>query len=197
MATAKTILEIARKEVGTKESPAGSNKVKYAEWYGLNGQPWCVMFVDWCFNQAGARDLLPVVTASCTALMNAAKSKGMWVTKDYRPGDIPIYNFSGSYHTGIIESVDSSTVTAIEGNTAVGNDSNGGEVMQRVRNKSYIMGAVRPKYEKEVVALNETDLAMKWAVDNGLINDGNWNATPTRRQIAIILYRFAKMIGKA
>lgn len=197
MVTAKTILEIARNEVGTKEKPAGSNKVKYAEWYGLNGQPWCVMFVDWCFNQAGARDLLPVVTASCTALMNAAKIKGMWVTKDYQPGDIPIYNFSGSYHTGIIESVDSSTVTAIEGNTAVGNDSNGGEVMQRVRNKSYIMGAVRPKYDKEVVTLNETDLAMKWAADNGLINDGNWNATPTRRQIAIILYRFAKMIGKA
>lgn len=197
MATAKTILDIARKEIGTKEFPSGSNKVKYAQWYGMNGQPWCVMFVDWCFNQAGARDLLPTVTASCTTMMNRAKEKGMWVTDDYQVGDIPIYNFSGSYHTGIIESVGAATVISVEGNTAIGNDSNGGEVMRRTRSKSSIMGAVRPKYDKEVTSLNETDLATKWAVDNGLINDGNWNATPTRRQIAIILYRFAKLIGKA
>ena len=195
--TALKIIEIAQKEIGTKESPAGSNKVKYAKWYGMNGQPWCVMFVNWCFNEAGAYSLLPAKTASCTAMMNAAKSKGVWVTDDYQIGDIPIYNFEGSYHTGIIEAVNASTVTAIEGNTAVGNDSNGGEVMRRTRSKSNIMGAVRPKYEKEAVVLNETDLATKWAVDNGLINDGNWNATPTRRQIAIILYRFAKLIGKA
>lgn len=195
--TAEKILGIARKEIGTREKPAGSNRVKYAEWYGMNGQPWCVMLVNWCFNEAGAYSLLPTKTASCTALMNAAKSKGMWVTDDYQIGDIPIYNFKGSYHTGIIEAVNATTVTAIEGNTAIGNDSNGGEVMRRTRSKSNIMGAVRPKYEKEAVILSETDLATKWAVDNGLINDGNWNATPTRRQIAIILYRFAKLIGKA
>ena len=195
--TAEKILGIARKEIGTKEKPAGSNRVKYAEWYGMNGQPWCVMFVNWCFNKVGAYSLLPTKTASCTALMNAAKSKGMWVTEDYQIGDIPIYNFKGAYHTGIIEAVNATTVTAVEGNTAVGNDSNGGEVMRRTRSKSNIMGAVRPKYEKEAVVLSETDLATKWAVDNGLINDGNWNATPTRRQIAIILYRFAKLIGKA
>lgn len=195
--TADKVLGIARKEIGTRESPAGSNRVKYARWYGMNGQPWCVMFVNWCFNEAGAYSLLPTKTASCTALMNAAKSKGMWVTDDYQIGDIPIYNFKGSYHTGIIEAVNATTVTSVEGNTAIGNDSNGGEVMRRTRSKTNIIGAVRPNYEKEAVILSETDLATKWAMDNGLINDGNWNATPTRRQIAIILYRFAKLIGKA
>lgn len=195
--TADKVLGIARKEIGTREIPAGSNRVKYAQWYGMNGQPWCVMFVNWCFNEAGAYSLLPTKTASCTAMMNAAKSKGVWVTDNYQIGDIPIYNFKGSYHIGIIEAVNATTVTAIEGNTAIGNDSNGGEVMRRTRSKTNIMGAVRPNYEKETVILGETDLATKWAVDNGLINDGNWNATPTRRQIAIILYRFAKLIGKA
>lgn len=195
--TAEGILSIARQELGTKESPAGSNRVKYAQWFGLNGQPWCVMFVDWVFNTAGARELLPVVTASCTVLMNAAKQKGLWVTRDYRPGDVPVFNFSGSYHTGIIESVEGDLITTIEGNTAVGNDSNGGQVMRRSRNKRQIMGAVRPHYEKEAaVAGNEVEQAMKWASDTKIIQDGNWSATPTRRQIAIMLYRFAKWLGK-
>ena len=25
----------------------------YGEWYGMNGQPWCAMFVSWCAWQAG------------------------------------------------------------------------------------------------------------------------------------------------
>lgn len=197
MSTAKSVLDVARKDIGYKETPPKSNKTKFGEWFGLNGQPWCVQAVMYWFNEAGAYSLLPTKTASCTALMNAAKSRGMWVTDDYQIGDIPIYNFNGAYHTGIIEAVNATTITAIEGNTALGNDSNGGEVMRRTRRKSNIMGAVRPNYEKEAVILSETDLATKWAVDNGLINDGNWNAMPTRRQIAIILYRFAKLIGKA
>ncbi len=33
MATVKDILAIARKELGTKESPANSNNVKYNTWF--------------------------------------------------------------------------------------------------------------------------------------------------------------------
>ena len=36
---------------------------------------------------------------------------------------------------------------AIEGNTRVGNDSNGGEVMRRTRKKSSVICFVRPDYE--------------------------------------------------
>lgn len=39
MATAERVLDIARAELGTKESPAGSNRTKYGKWYGLDGQP--------------------------------------------------------------------------------------------------------------------------------------------------------------
>lgn len=194
MATFKDVLAIAIADIGYKESPPNSNITKYGKWYGLDGQPWCVMAVDYWFDKAGALNLLPTKTASCTLLMNAAKAADLWVTKDYKPGDVPIYNFSGKYHTGIIESVYEDTVVAIEGNTGIGNNTNGGEVMRRTRNVANIMGAVRPKY-KEVV-MDETTQAMKWASDNGLIQDGNWNATPTRRQLAIVLYRFARLIGK-
>ena len=44
MATVNKLLEIARAELGTKESPAGSNKVKYASWYGLDGHPDCLLY---------------------------------------------------------------------------------------------------------------------------------------------------------
>lgn len=148
--TAKELLEIARAELGTKESPAGSNRVKYASWYGLNGQPWCVMFVMWVFDQAGVS--LPARTASCTLLMNAAKTAGMWVSGNYQPGDVVIYDWGGDKvpdHCGIVETATDATVVAIEGNTALGNDSDGGEVMRRTRTTQQVVGAVRPVFEEE------------------------------------------------
>lgn len=150
MARASDILALARAELGVKEFPANSNIVKYSRWYGLTGA-WCVMFVQWVFAQADA-SLLPVRTASCTALMNAAKKAGCWVTSGYQPGDVVIYDWGGDKrpdHCGIVERAYDEGVIAIEGNTAVGNDSNGGEVMRRTRANKYILGAVRPVYETE------------------------------------------------
>lgn len=155
-ATASSLLEIAEKEVGYKESPAGSNKTKYGKWYGLDGYAWCVMFVQWVFAQASIT--LPAKTASCTVLRNYAKKAGQWVTSGYQPGDVVIYDWGADGipdHCGIVQNVGSTTVTAIEGNTAVGNDSNGGEVMIRERKISQIMGAVRPDYAPEKT--EETD----------------------------------------
>lgn len=152
MTTPKKILDIARAEIGVKESPANSNKQKYGVAYGWNGVAWCAIFVWWCFHQAGADALLPKKTASCWELMNEGKKKGLWVTSDYQPGDILIYDFPGGSntdHTGICEAVSGSTVTAIEGNTATGNDANGGQVMRRTRKVSLVKGAVRPKYDPE------------------------------------------------
>ena len=64
----RAVLEAARGELGNTERPAGSNRTKYGEWYGLDGQPWCMMFVQWCFAQAGTP--LPCKTASCSALLS-------------------------------------------------------------------------------------------------------------------------------
>ena len=62
MASANHMLELARKELGTKESPAGSNNVKYNQiYYGRpvsgDGYPWCAVFIWWLFRQAGAAEL--------------------------------------------------------------------------------------------------------------------------------------------
>ena len=61
MTTAEQILQVARGELGYTESPAGSNRTKYGAWFGLNGQPWCMMFVQWVFSSEGAAALLPEI----------------------------------------------------------------------------------------------------------------------------------------
>lgn len=152
MASSKELLALARGELGYCESPAGSNRTKYGAWYGLDGQPWCMMFLQWLFHQAGASQLLPVRTASCGALMRAAQGAGLWVTSGYRAGDLVIYDFPGggdTDHCGIVESAETEAVTAIEGNTSVDSDSNGGAVMRRRRSLRLVVGALRPRYEED------------------------------------------------
>lgn len=164
MASEKDVLSIAAAELGYTETPAGSNRTKFGAWYGLDGQPWCMMFVQWVFQQAGVQNLLPIKTASCTALMRAGKAAGQWVTGAYRPGDVVIYDFSGKkrqpQHCGIVETARDGTVTAIEGNTGVGNDANGGAVMRRRREPDLILGAVRPRYQEE-----HTEMIYKYLKD--------------------------------
>lgn len=148
MSTVSELLDIATDELGTKESPAGSNRTKYGAWYGLDGQPWCMMFVQWVFAQAGVE--LPVKTASCGAFMRAARASGQWVTGDYHPGDVVVYDFPGGAatdHCGIVTLSLPAGVRAIEGNTSTRSDSNGGTVMERDRPECYIVGAYRPRYE--------------------------------------------------
>ena len=123
MATAKEILAVARKEIGVKESPAGSNNVKYNTayygqevWDGKAGgkYPWCVAFLWWVFHQAEADGLFygGKKTASCGALLGYAKTHGQWVTGGYQPGDIVIMDFPGNKvktdHCGLV-------VTALTG----------------------------------------------------------------------------------
>ena len=62
MSTANDILEIARSQIGTKESPAKSDNVKYnTAYYGREvsdgKHPWCAVFVWWVFREAGAPEL--------------------------------------------------------------------------------------------------------------------------------------------
>ena len=151
MARATDILDIARGELGYTEAPAGSNKTKYGAWFGLNGHPWCMMFIQWVFAQAGAA--LPVKTASCSALMSYAQAHGQWVTSGYRAGDIVIIDIPGNKvktdHCGIVVTPLTTGVRTIEGNTGTGNDANGGEVMGRTRPTSWIVGAYRPSYDEE------------------------------------------------
>lgn len=139
-------LEIARGELGNAESPAGSNRTKYGRWMGLDGQPWCMSFVQWCFHQAGRP--LPCRTGSCSALLRWYRERQPECVKTQPcPGDIVLYRFG---HTGIVESVSGDSLTAIEGNTSPGEEgsqSNGGGVFRRTRRRSLAEAYIRPVEE--------------------------------------------------
>lgn len=61
--TVAMLLATARAELGVKEKPAGSNRVKYNVWfYGKNiSAYWCCTFVCWLFAHVREPEVIPVV----------------------------------------------------------------------------------------------------------------------------------------
>ena len=211
--TANEVLKIAAAELGTTESPKNSNKTKYGKWFGFDGQPWCMMFVQWCFAEAG--QALPYKTASCSELLRwYERSRPGSVFYTAKPGDIVIYNFG---HTGIVESVSGTAVTAIEGNTSAdgkGSQDNGGGVYRRRRSKTLVTAYIRPGYKEEekmsyekfkeymnqyIAELSKqppaewSEKARAWAEGNGYINgdengDKKYKQFATKEEITQVFY---------
>ena len=150
--TKEAVVQIAKWQVGVCEMPSNSNKVKYNTWYykkEVSGSafPWCMVFIQWVFSQAGFNLKR---TASCTQLTNAYKKANQWVTSGYKPGDIAMFDFSKrkskTEHCGIIIDVGEGYIVTIEGNTGPADQSNGGMVMERKRSLDVVTGACRPNY---------------------------------------------------
>lgn len=133
------IVEVATKEIGYSETPKNSNKTKYGKWFGLDGVAWCGMFVSWCYAQAESQ--LPKIGfskgyAGCQTAVEYFK-KNNKITKDPKSGDIVFFDWNSDKrydHTGIfVRKIDDNYFESIEGNTSLGNQSNGGQVMLRKR----------------------------------------------------------------
>lgn len=172
--TVNKILEIARAEIGYKEKAsnsqlddaaanAGSNNwTKYARdlyaagYYqgNKNGYAWCDVFVDWCFymladkNAAKAQEIecqTGLYGAGCSWSAKYYKVQGRLYTSNPQPGDQIFFGTSGNEsHTGLVESVNGTTITTIEGNTS-----------NMVARRTYTLGSSnicgfgRPKYDTE------------------------------------------------
>lgn len=155
MATAQDFIKVARAQVGYKESPPNSNKTKFGAWYGLDGQPWCDMFVSWCADQCGALGVVGKF-AYTPAHANFFKTRGQWLDREEKPqpGDIVFFsNKTRICHVGIVTARNGTvSVDTIEGNTSVTSNDNGGAVMARTRTYGakgsnwYIAGFGRPQW---------------------------------------------------
>lgn len=170
------VIDTARGEIGNHEDPSGSNLTKYGQDYGLNGVPWCVIFLWWVFRKAGeaAAFFAGARTASCGTLLRWYKEQGLTVpVEQVQPGDIVILNFRGSndtQHCGLVIEVVRypsgriSHIVTVEGNTSTsdGSQDNGGMVCQKRRYPSQIVGVCRPEYKEEEMP-KKTDWEGHWA----------------------------------
>lgn len=219
MTIGEKVLELAIQDIGVKESPAGSNNVKYNTWfYGRpvsgNSFPWCMAAVEYWYNAAGHP--LPYKTASCSALLNwYRENEPQCIVTAPAAGDIVILAFYGKIaHTGIFErDLGGGYISVIEGNTSLTSDDNGGAVMRRVRARSLVRGYIRPFYnnneeekpmtgEEIYKALNDYTATLplpEWAkeeyaeaVKAGITDGTNPMGLIPRYQVALMCLRASK-----
>lgn len=103
-----------------------NNITPYGQWYGLNGNAWCAMFVSFCADQAGVVDAMVPKYSWCPSGMTWYKNRQKYHKRNsgYVPkiGDIIFFynNELGRVaHTGIVVGGDEDYVVTIEGNTSI------------------------------------------------------------------------------
>ena len=204
MAVAKDIVTWAASQIGVKESPANSNKVKFWDMYNercgvnLQGAPWCACFASLAWDIAGVDKMTKDLDKYrwCPGIVSDAKAKGLWRTREQggNPGDKVIFGNKGTAcHVGIVEKVISGTkYQTIEGNTSTTSNDNGGAVMRRTRELGtvgsswYIMGFVACNPSGTTAAKPATEPAegksnaeVAREIYNGT---GGWGNNPERRE---------------
>ena len=135
------VVQIAKSQVGTVETPKGSNKNKYAKFFddlresgvkiynGLkDGAAWCDIFADYCYIQAVGVEIGPKMIYQP---LNGCGAGVKFSAEYYRKnnafftapavGDQIFYGKDGKpgteTHTGIVVRVTEKTIYTVEGNT--------------------------------------------------------------------------------
>jgi len=149
------VTNIAKSQIDYQET--GNNDTMYGKWYGLNNQPWCAIFVSWCYDQASLVKTVAAQNkkgfASCDAgLKWFVKQNKLIPVGDAQEGDIVFFQFDNDAqpdHVGIVvkNMKRIKTLRTIEGNTSSdnnGSQSNGGGVYLKKRSYATVMAIVRP-----------------------------------------------------
>lgn len=101
----------AQKELNAGVKETGENHTKYGKWYGMDGQPWCAIFVCWCAHEALGASWTKTFEKSALAFgvgQGVVNKGGKWIKKASK---------GPTTHVGIIKSVSNSNkATTIEGN---------------------------------------------------------------------------------
>ena len=179
--------------------------------------PWCAGFVSAVAVQVDLTDII-FPECSCSRMIKLYQKAGRWTENDAyvpQPADLLMYDWQDSGigdnsgapdHIGMVTRVDGTTITVIEGNKS---DSVAYRTIQV--NGRYIRGYCLPDYASKASAAGMgkdwAAEAKSWSINNGLVKgigtgaDGKteygWDGNLTLARAVTILYRFAKLIGKA
>lgn len=139
---------------------------------------WCMAYVSFVFQKLGVISMLHGGECSCSKMITLFKAKGEYFTNsDYKVGDILMYDWgidSVADHVGIITSINSTTLTVIEGNK-----SDSVSYRNLLKTSSSILGYGRPKYSTETETTKKTTNEIANEVIKGLWGNG------TERQSAL------------
>lgn len=125
------VLAIAKSQLGYTESARNyevmedgvttKGYTRYGAWYGVPYGDWCAMFVSFCLSYAEVEDY--PLDCYCPTWINELTEKDLYRTpSEYIPksGDIIFFDWEQdgiSDHVGLVEAVEDTTVTTIEGNS--------------------------------------------------------------------------------
>ena len=210
------VIEVAFGELGKTEFPKGSNLTEYGERYGLNGVPWCVIFLWDVFQRAEERMAFynGGKTASCKTLLRCYREEGKIAPiTDIQIGDILILNFSGKKIDGELDTEHCALVVekgklagtwyTVEGNTSPGlegSQDNGGCVAKKLRSVKSVVAVCRPNYKPEASQI-VPDYVGRWSqtywekgIELGIIDkakDGKYRPkdNATREEVLAMIIR--------
>jgi hypothetical protein len=168
--TASDCLAWLDSQIGTRETPPGSNRVPY--WLMVNrpdleGKSWCCALALSALLAVGVE---PVSRSFWVWTVEAdyLAAGRLYPVEQAIPGDQLIYRI-GNGHTGICKKIDpiNRQVVAVEGNTSsgrAGSQTDGDGVWERTRSWSIVKSVGRPLYaepprplEEPVIFLSATD----------------------------------------
>ncbi|GAA4928737.1 hypothetical protein GCM10023224_05020 [Streptomonospora halophila] len=93
------VVRLANESIGKYPESGGNNVNAITSWYGMNGAPWCAMFISWLFAKAGASKALG--GAARTAWTGDYYTSGMSRASYPQPGDVAVY---GTRHVNLVTS---------------------------------------------------------------------------------------------
>lgn len=165
------VLNVARAEIGYKEGY--NNYIKYAadswdnQFYGwdLQHQPWCDVFVDYCFTHAftmqqGAAMTYQTIgrgSALCKTSASFYRNNGAFYNYPEIGDQIFFYYDGDINHTGIVEQVQGSGLNWTKVITIEGNSNDQVQRCTYTRGNSAIAGFGRPKWSIVVNNINDSN----------------------------------------
>ena len=136
-----------------KANAGNANFTKY--WADVkpefNGQPWCAVFVSWCFSETVGKQIAEKLLKHFPYIYVPTIANLFERHANPKRGDIVCFCRNGEFvHTGIVTSVSGDRFETVEGNTSGGSNviSNGGEVCKKSYYNSKLPGTkfIRPNY---------------------------------------------------